>query len=254
MRRFGVVAAVALLAGAAYFAYETVESPANQLLGPTVVRGSAAHRVVALTFDDGPNPPYTERILDVLKDANVPATFFVVGQAAAAHPASLRRIVREGHALGNHSWDHAHLNLLARGAIERELRRTSDAVFAATGIRPQYMRPPFGARSFTVIDEARREGYTVVMWSDALSQDWERLDDDVIADRVVRAVRPGSIVVLHDGNRGLVCVPAAPARCDRSQAARATRTIVARLRAAGYRLVTIPQLLADAPGRVDRRP
>lgn len=248
MTRFVGIAAVALLAGAAYLGYETVESPANQLFGSTVVRGSAAQRVVALTFDDGPNPPYTDRILDVLKDAHASATFFVVGQAAAAYPASLRRIVREGHALGNHSWDHAHLNVLSRGAVEHELRRTSDAIFAATGIRPRFMRPPFGARSFTVIDEAKREGYTVVMWSDALSQDWERLDDSVIADRVVERVRPGSIVVLHDGNRGRVCALAAPAHCDRSQAARATRTIIARLRAEGYRLVTIPQLLADARG------
>ncbi len=94
-----------------------LEAPANQLFGDTLVRGAPALREVALTFDDGPNPPYTERILDVLHKERVSATFFLVGRAVVAYPATVRRIVREGHAVGNHTWDHGHLIVETPGAV-----------------------------------------------------------------------------------------------------------------------------------------
>ena len=239
----------ALVAAAAYAGYKLAEDPGSQLWGATVVAGPADEREVALTFDDGPNPPYTDRILDVLRDEHVRATVFVVGRAVAANPATVRRIVREGHALGNHTWDHPHMLVLSRSAMRAELRRTDDAIFHAAGVRTRLMRPPFGARDFAVIDEAKAEGYQVVMWSVPLPKDWEMPGDATIASRVVDHVSDGSIIVLHDGNRGLRCGPRAPApplvTCDRDQDVAATRRIVETLRARGYRFVTIPQLLAD---------
>jgi peptidoglycan/xylan/chitin deacetylase (PgdA/CDA1 family) len=114
------------------------------------------------------------------------------------------------------------------------------------------MRPPFGARDFAVIDEAKAEGYEVVMWSVPLPKDWEQPGDATIAERVVDKVEDGSIIVLHDGNRGLTCGGAIPrSACDRGQDVAATRRIVEELRARGYRFVTIPQLLVDV-GRVRR--
>ncbi len=248
-RTVGVGAVLAGLALGVFAAYEVLEAPSNQLFGKTLVAGAPTVRDVALTFDDGPNPPYTDRILDVLHDEHVPATFFLVGRAVVAYPQTVRRIVRDGHAIGNHTWDHAHLIVETPAAIRAELERTSAAIERIAGVRPTLMRPPFGARDFAVIDEADQLGYRVVMWSVPLPRDWEQPGDATIARRVVAAVGDGSIIVLHDGNRGIVCAGHADVAshlCDRSQDVAATRTIIETLRARGYRFVTIPQLMADA--------
>jgi peptidoglycan/xylan/chitin deacetylase (PgdA/CDA1 family) len=243
------VALVVLVALAGYLGYKVVEDPRSQLFGKTLVSGPANERLVALTFDDGPNSPYTERILDVLRAERVHATFFVVGRAVAAHPRVAARIVREGHAIGNHTWDHEHLLVLPRSAVHAELARTDDAIFRATGVHTRLMRPPFGARDFRSLEQVRKDGYTVVMWSVPLPKDWEQPGDAAIAERVVASVTDGSIIVLHDGNRGMLCgvdrkVP--PRACDRGQDVAATRTIVETLRARGYRFVTIPELMQAA--------
>jgi peptidoglycan/xylan/chitin deacetylase (PgdA/CDA1 family) len=246
MLRWGLLGA--LLALGSYFAYTIVEDPGNQLFGRTLVAGPSNAREVALTFDDGPNPPYTNRILDVLRAEHVHATFFIVGRAADAYPDVVRRMVREGHALGNHTWDHSHLLVQSRAAMRNELRRTDDTIYRVAGERPRLMRPPFGARDFAVLEEAKKLGYTVVMWSVPLPKDWEQPGDAAIAKRVIDNVRDGGIVVLHDGNRGIVCgkrAATAAALCDRGQDVAATRTIIEQLRAQGYHFVTIPQLLAD---------
>jgi peptidoglycan/xylan/chitin deacetylase (PgdA/CDA1 family) len=246
LRRVARFASVfALLAAGAYLAYERLEDPESQFFGRTVFAGPAGERLVALTFDDGPNPPYTDRILDVLKRERVHATFFLVGRAVAAYPATVRRIIREGHAVGNHTWDHGHLVVETPAAIRRELAQTDAALAAAAGVHTRLMRPPFGARDFEVLDEARKEGYTVVMWSVPLPNDWEQPGDGTIARRVVDRAGDGAIIVLHDGNRGLLCSAARlpPATCDRSQDAGATREIVETLRSRGFRFVTVPELL-----------
>jgi peptidoglycan/xylan/chitin deacetylase (PgdA/CDA1 family) len=217
------------------------------------VRGAPTAREVALTFDDGPNPPYTDEILDVLRREHARATFFVVGRAVQAYPATTRRIVREGNAIGNHTWDHAHLIVESRPAIRRELERTSVEIARVTGVRPDLMRPPYGSRDFAVIAEAHKLGYRVVMWSVPLPRDWEQPGVATIVARIVDNVQDGSIIVLHDGNRGLICGGAGvhpPRRvCDRSQEVGATREIVTTLHRRGYRFVTVPQLIADARPR-----
>jgi peptidoglycan/xylan/chitin deacetylase (PgdA/CDA1 family) len=227
--------------------WKLVEDPRNQLFGKTLVSGPKNEPLVALTFDDGPNPPYTERILDVLGRERVHATFFVVGRAVEAYPQTVRRIVREGHALGNHSWDHAHFVGKPALFVQRDLARTDDALARVAHVRPRLMRPPFGQRDFSLMAQAKRDGYTVVMWSDRLPDDWEQPGDATIASRVVSRVHDGSIIVLHDGNRGLLCAQAKlPQRtCDRTQEIAATREIIDALHAKGYRFVTIPELLAE---------
>lgn len=242
-----IVAALAFAAGLLFVAYEWAESPASQLFGKTLVSGPADRHDVALTFDDGPNPPYTSEILRVLERERVHATFFVVGRAVDAYPATVRREVRDGDAVGNHTWNHAHLIVLDPAQIDRSLEYTDAAIEAATGVRTRLMRPPFGARDWLVLSESRRLGYTPVMWSVPLAGDWNNPSPAVITRRILRYVRNGAIVVLHDGNRGLLCGPEhlAPRTCDRSSVVAATRMIVEALKARGYRLVTIPQLLAQ---------
>ena len=244
--RWGALALTIALAFAIYGGYKWLEDPRSQLFGKTLVRGPAQERIVALTYDDGPNPPYTSEILDVLDAEHVHATFFVVGRAVAAYPAVVRRMVREGHALGNHTWDHAHLIVLTPFQVHQELQRTDEAIYRATGVRTRLMRPPFGARDFASLDQVHRDGYIPVMWSVPLPADWAQPGDRTITRRVVEDVTPGSIIVLHDGNRGILCGRdrRVPLRvCDRSQDVAATHEIIEALKTRGYRFVTIPELL-----------
>ena len=239
------VMACALLALVAFCLYEFSENPSNQLFGKTLVSGPQDERVVALTFDDGPNPPYTSAILDVLEREHVHATFFVVGRAVDAYPALIRREVRDGDAIGNHTWAHGHLILMNASQVRESLAKTDDAIYRAAGIRTRIMRPPFGARDWLVLDQVRRLGYTPVMWSVPLAKDWEEPPPQTVADRILPYVRDGSIVVLHDGNRGIICGAHAPPRtCDRHTEIEATRIIVEALLRQGYRFVTVPELLA----------
>ena len=212
-----------------------LENPRNQTFGNTVTQVPVKQKVVALTFDDGPNPPYTDEIVDYLYAQHVPATFFVVGRAVAQHPATVRKEVDDGDAVGNHSWDHAHLVLERRAHIAREISMTDAAILHATGVKTRLFRPPFGARDYAVISVARHMGYQVIMWSVPLPKDWQSPPPAVIRDRVMPFVRDGSIIVLHDGNRGM------PG--DRSHTVAATKLIVQALRAQGYRFVTVPELL-----------
>lgn len=211
------------------------ESPKNQLWGPTVTSEPVQQKVVALTYDDGPNPPYTNRIVAYLHAEHVPATFFVVGQAVQAHPDVVREEYGYGNAIGNHTWDHAHLILLSRVHVERELTSTEDEIERVTGERTAIFRPPFGARDFTVISVARQLGLQVIMWSVPLPADWTQPPPAVIADRVLKYVKNGSIIVLHDGNKGR--------SADRNNTVEATKLIVTALKKKGYRFVTVPDLV-----------
>jgi len=243
------IAAFALLIAlplAIYGGYKWLEDPRSQLFGRTLVSGPPQERIVALTFDDGPNPPYTDAILDVLKAEHVHATFFVVGRAVAAYPRLVRRMVREGHAIGNHTWDHAHLFALSGAQVHAELQRTDDAIYRAAGVRTRLMRPPFGARDFVSLEQVHKDGYVPVMWSVPLPGDWQQPGDGIITRRVVNDVTPGSIIVLHDGNRGMLCGRdrRIPLRlCDRAQDVAATQEIVDALKGHGFRFVTIPELM-----------
>jgi peptidoglycan-N-acetylglucosamine deacetylase len=242
--RWTLVLVVVALGG--FWAYEASESPGNQLFGKTIVSGPANERVVALTYDDGPNPPYTQRILDVLDREGVHATFFLVGRAVAAYPKVVAREARSGDALGNHTWDHGHLIIMNPAQVRDSLTRTDSAIFAASGEHTHLMRPPFGSRDWLVLDVARKMGYTPVMWSVPLARDWEYPSAALIASRILRYVRDGSIIVLHDGNRGMLCdgPHANPHPCDRHNDIEATRLIVEALKKQGYRFVTVPQLIA----------
>jgi peptidoglycan/xylan/chitin deacetylase (PgdA/CDA1 family) len=226
-----VVVVAAVVAGAWYF----FEAPFNQTFGTTVTQVQLQQKVVALTFDDGPNPPFTDEIVNYLHSVHVPATFFVVGKAVQAHPEIVRTEVLDGDAVGNHTWDHAHLILLSKSHVERELDQADAAIFRATGVHSTLFRPPFGARGFLVLRIARERGYAIIMWSVPLPSDWTNPPPAVIAQRVLKNVKNGSIIVLHDGNKGVYG--------NRANTVAATKIIVGDLLAQGYRFVTVPELI-----------
>ena len=153
---------------------------------------------IALTFDDGPSATLTPKLLDLLAARHLKATFFVVGQNAADHPDILKRAVREGHEIANHSWSHPNLGKMSDDAVRRELQKTDDAITAAIGKRPTLMRPPYGSitahQKKWIHDEF---GYRIILW-DVDPLDWKRPGPSVVTARIVKETKPGSIVLAHD--------------------------------------------------------
>lgn len=192
-----------------------------------VRHGPRDRRLLALTFDDGPGS-WTADFLDVLRRKRVHATFFVIGQEVPGREEVLRRALREGHEIGNHSMHHEQLPDL--GALEA----TSALIRAATRFRPCLFRPPGGVVNASLVSAAGAAGMATVLW-DVDPADWTRPGAGAIHDRVVGAARPGSIVVLHDGGG------------DRSETLAALPRIVDTLRGRGYRLVTVSRLLGHRP-------
>jgi peptidoglycan/xylan/chitin deacetylase (PgdA/CDA1 family) len=203
----------------------------------TITGIPTTQKVVALTFDDGPNAQATGAILDYLREVHVHATFFVVGKAVERHPELARRELSEGHVIGNHSMHHRYLPFMLPGAVGHEIDDADEAIARATGIRTRLFRPPFGLDGPVVQGILLNRGYRIVKWSIPLVHDWQQSHSAKrIADDVLRRVTPGSIFVLHDGNQG--------EDDDRNHTVEATRIIVKTLLEQGYRFVTVPELLA----------
>jgi len=221
----GAVAAAGLAAHGAFYRNSFV-------FGPALGRLPTHESVVALTFDDGPNPEATPRILDALDEAGVHATFFILGRHAERWPALVRRVRDEGHALGNHGYYHRKLHFKCPAYVRDDLGRGSDAIAEACGVRPALFRAPHGFRSPWVNRVAASLGERVVGWSLGV-WDSDRPGVDEITRRTVAGARPGSILLLHDGD-------GYDAAGDRLQTAAAVPQVVARLTARGYRFVTVP--------------
>ncbi|MEA2718941.1 MAG: peptidoglycan-N-acetylglucosamine deacetylase [Candidatus Eremiobacteraeota bacterium] len=242
MNALRVAASVALLGAGFFGLYELVESPRSDAFAPVLRHG--AGRVVALTFDDGPTRGVTDRVLDVLEHEHVPATFFVVGRAARRDPALLRRMAADGDEIENHSDTHAHLNaMLSPGALDAEIANTDAAIEAATGSRTRWLRPPFGARNAAVLDAARRHGKRVVLWSAMLDETLPNVPQAELAERLLRQVDDGAIIVLHDGDQGR------PEAGGRAYEAALTPLIITGLRTRGYRFASLAELDPDASPR-----
>jgi len=227
------VALLAMVAGAGLTLSAVL--PDNHVYGPVFAEVQTKQKIVALTFDDGPYPPYTEQILDILKERNIQTTFFLVGGNAAKNPQLVQRMVSEGHQIGNHTYNHVDLLKLDRLAAADEIDRTSAVLQAQTGFRPQVVRPPHGFRDPAVMDMLAGRGLKVVEWS-VMSKDWTNPGVQAVVRRTVDKVQNGSVILLHDGD-GIAC------KADRSQTVAATRQIIDELQAKGYRFVTVNEIL-----------
>jgi peptidoglycan/xylan/chitin deacetylase (PgdA/CDA1 family) len=189
---------------------------------------------VAFTFDDGPNPAVTPRLLDLLDAHGARSTFFLIGRNVERYPKLAADIAARGHEIGNHSYNHLLLPILPRPMMLREMERASHAIQAATGQRPQLFRPPMGWFNRGMLHTLAARGYRPIL-GNVYPQDCSRPGADVIAERVLRWIGPGSIVILHDGS---VTGPA-----DRHQSVDALETVLPRLRDEQYRFATVTQLL-----------
>jgi peptidoglycan/xylan/chitin deacetylase (PgdA/CDA1 family) len=208
-----------------------VAFPQWKMFGPFICRGSSRKRRIALTFDDGPDPRSTPALLELLRAASVEAAFFGVGQRVAAHPDLAARIVREGHLLENHSYAHSHTtNLFTAARLRAELDRTQAAIAQATGVAPRWFRPPMGLSNPRVFRVARDLGLTVIGWT-ARGMDTRRIGPERVVARIVRQLRPGAIILLHDGS-----VPA-------ERLVATVKSLLDTLGALGYEIVRLDKML-----------
>jgi peptidoglycan/xylan/chitin deacetylase (PgdA/CDA1 family) len=234
--------AAALAVGAGGFAYYHAQVPTSQLYGATICRNRDARGLLALTYDDGPNPRFTESLLSTLDRHGAHATFFLIGKWAEREPALAREVQAAGHAIGNHTYTHPTLALCSGDRVQEELRRCRDAVEGADVNFSQVdggalMRPPWGRRRPGTLRAIRAAGYVPVIWS-VTGWDWRKGETaESISARCTGKARDGDVILLHDG------VHTEPAG-DRAASVGATGEILNRLSADGYRFVTVPELMA----------
>jgi peptidoglycan-N-acetylglucosamine deacetylase len=202
---------------------------------PSAVAKPIAHnpplKPVALTFDDGPWPKVTSQVLDTLKKQKVKATFFVVGKQVQQYPQLVKQVVADGHAIGNHSWNHQYHHYDS-AAASGEIDKTSSLVYKLTGVKTALFRPPAGILTNGLVSYAHQEKYAVIMWS-VDSRDWRSQYGTIQAwvNSIVKDVQPGGIILLHDGGG------------DRSRTIKALPQLITELKKRGYQFVTVPQLL-----------
>ena len=225
----------AFLAASGAVSYATFR-PGCNCWGKVHSHGSRKRAAVALTFDDGPTPPFTGQILDILRDAKAPAAFFIVGKNAIQHPDLILRIHAEGHAIGNHTYSHPIYGWLRGAAYWRnQIQRTDDLVQSITGERPRFFRTPMGIKSFLTLRAARQTGHATVAWS-CRAYDGLQTDSATILSRLL-AARAGDILLLHDG------VAPNNYRNDRSPTVAALPALIEGLRRRGFDFVALPELL-----------
>ena len=211
--------------------------PSSQVFGKVYYEGDSSERVIALSFDDGPNEPYTSQVLDILNDYGVKATFFVVGENVILYPDVTRRIVAEGHVIGNHSYSHkANHAVTSQGC--KDLRVAQEAIRNTVGFEPHLYRPPHGKTSPWELECVEKANIIEVTWSIS-SRDQHVRSAKVFAKNIANEAEPGKIMLLHDGYGTLHNCDLA----DKSLTVEALPLIIEHLQAQGYRFVTIDELL-----------
>jgi peptidoglycan/xylan/chitin deacetylase (PgdA/CDA1 family) len=200
----------------------------------TITHVSVCDPVAALTFDDGPHPESTSRLLDILDRYQTRATFFLVGEAAQRYPELVRRMAQAGHSIGIHTWDHSSFPLISRRERRAQLRAYQKAV-APYGQR--LFRPPYGHQSVTSRLDALLLGYQVVTWS-VVAEDWLDHDANWMADQLTKKIKPGSVVLLHDVLYHIVDERYA----DRGPVLEAVGLLLERF-GDSFHFVTVPELL-----------
>jgi peptidoglycan/xylan/chitin deacetylase (PgdA/CDA1 family) len=230
----------ALAAGAATFAGAHTMVPWSQLYGENFNGVKEGMKVLALTYDDGPNDPWTMRLLEVLAKHQVPATFFMLGKYVRERPEIARAVFAAGHAVGNHAYNHKNLIFTGEATLRQELEETSKVIEDATGERPFLFRPPFGGRrpgTFKVVQELKM---FPVMWR-VTCFDWAAKSPEVILKHARQQIAGGEVVLLHDGGHLRMGE-------DRSHTVRATDELIAEYKDRGFLFTTVTEMMQKRPG------
>jgi peptidoglycan/xylan/chitin deacetylase (PgdA/CDA1 family) len=235
MLKLALAAAVAAAASAA--GYQTM-APSGQWYGRTFRGAKPPSRKIALTYDDGPNDPYTPQLLEVLNKHGVRATFFLIGRFVVQRPRIVRDLVAAGNVVGNHTFTHPQLIFETSVQVRAQLSACDQAITDAVGEHSNLFRPPYGGRRPAVLRIARELAMEPVMWS-AIGYDWlEATTPERIEHNVAKSIRGGGVIVLHDGSHKQLGT-------DRSKTVAATDRLITRYKAEGYEFVTIPELMQE---------
>jgi peptidoglycan/xylan/chitin deacetylase (PgdA/CDA1 family) len=243
LKKAGVATGAAAALGAVGTAIYGGQYPTAQIYGPTVCREPGAGDRICLTFDDGPNPEQTPRLLDLLDRYDAKATFFLIGEWALREPELIRETVARGHAIGNHTFTHPTMPAHGAKRIREELRRCREAVEASgetfsTIDGAALMRPPYGRRRPGTLRTMREEGYVPITWS-ITGYDWRA---HTTAKRITKRAlksKGGDIILLHDGSNE---EPAA----DRHKSIETVAATLEHFTPKGFQFVTVPQLVEAA--------
>ncbi len=217
--------------------------PSWQLYGRSFVGLSRGMKKLALTYDDGPNDPYTEQLLDVLARHEAKATFFLIGRYVKQRPDIARKIVASGHTIGNHTWNHPCLIFCSSAETRRQLADTQKAIEDACGVRPTLFRPPFGGRRPGTFSIARELGLEPIMWR-VTCYDWNATSNESIERNARRQIRGGEVILLHDGGHKAFGT-------DRSHTVKATDNLLHEYRGRGFEFASVANMVRFAPENTD---
>ncbi len=194
--------------------------------------GSKDQKNIALTFDDGPHPKYTVEILDLLKEHDIKATFFVLGKLAEQYPDIIKRQVEEGHEVGNHTYSHIDVHKATMDQFEEEFNKTQEVILSLTGIESKVFRPPYGNFNEKIVPVTSSKDSKIVFWSQKKeNNDWSNPGIEKISNTVLSQAQNGDIVLLHDGIHH-----------NESHTVEALKTILPELKKRGYNFVTVSEL------------
>jgi peptidoglycan-N-acetylglucosamine deacetylase len=213
-------------------------APTGQWFGRAFTGLSRGSKQLALTYDDGPNDPHTQRLLDVLARHDVHATFFLIGRYVQQRPDIVRELTKARHVVGNHTFTHPLLIFKSAREVRSQLESCNRALTDAVGEHSNLFRPPFGGRRPAVLRIARQMGLEPIMWN-VTGYDWNAPSAEHIERKVTSQVRGGDVVLLHDGGHREF-------GADRSYTITATDRLISRYKSEGYEFVTIPEMMRKA--------
>ena len=211
-------------------------SPYSQIFGKFVWKVKTDKKQIALTFDDGPNEPYTSELLDFLKDNNVRATFFIVGEDALKYPDLVKRINKEGHLIGNHSLSHKYRNYFIQPNFSKETIKSQEILEDITGKKPTYQRSPWLFRSPLIFRTLKNNGLTPISGEFCHPLEVFGANPKTISTGAIKKAKPGAIIIFHDGNGSM--------GGDRSNSIEASKIFIKNLLNQGYEFLTVDELLA----------
>ncbi|WP_353094621.1 polysaccharide deacetylase family protein [Tissierella praeacuta] len=224
---------IILMSMAIYTMYPTTTYTFSNNRAAIVSKGPKEEKILALSFDDGPHPQYTLEILDILKQYNVKATFFVLGKHAETYPDIINRQIAEGHEIGNHSYSHVNMKKVSNAVIKEEFEKTQNIIYSISNVKPKVFRPPYGNYTDDVIKIISSDNSSVVLWTFYQdSKDWSNPGVDVIVDTTLSKAQNGDIILFHDY-----------VYKKESHTVEALKIILPKLIDEGYRFVTMSELI-----------